>query len=338
MPSAWFPQQLTRQQLEERRLEAAKLIGQGDHTRSALAKHFSVSMTTIDTWIKRYRAEGEAALKATLATGRPAALTAEQKSQLVERLRQGPKAHGQQQDLWTTKRIADLIGVAFGVWYHHDHVRKLLHQLGWTYQKPEKRAVERDEQAIAHWVEVTYPELVKKVEQGASIVFADESGSSLKTTVVKTWAPCGQTPTVETKLNWKSLSIIAGLTNTGKVYQHTYEHSVKAMQVQEFLQHLLDHIPGNVIVFFDRPAIHRAKSVQAFVEAEPRLTVEYLPAYAPECNPIEWLWAYIKRNVLGNACIRTLGELKQRWRVGFGRIRRKNLVPPFYAASALPEW
>jgi len=153
--------------------------------------------------------------------------------------------------------------------------------------------------------------------------------------VVKTWAPCGQTPTVETKLNWKSLSIIAGITNTGKVYQHTYEHSVKAVQVQEFLQHLLDHIPGEVIVFFDRAAIHRAKTVQAFVEAEPRLTIEYLPAYAPECNPIEWLWAYVKRNVLGNACVRTLGKLKQRWRVGFSRVRRKNLVPSFFAASAV---
>lgn len=168
------------------------------------------------------------------------------------------------------------------------------------------------------------------------MVFADESGSSLKTTVVKTWAPCAQTPTIETKLKWSSLSIIAGITSTGKVLQRTYEHAVKAVQVQEFLKHILHHVPGEVIVFFDRAAIHRAKSVQAFVAAEPRLSIEYLPAYAPECNPIEWLWAYTKRNVLGNASVRTLGELKQRWRVGFDRVRRKNLVPAFYAASVLP--
>jgi len=162
MQSAWFPQQLTRQQLEERRLEAAKLIHQGEYTRSALARHFSVSLTTINTWIKRFRAEGEAGLRATISSGRPAGLKEAQKNTLIEKLRQGPRADGHQQALWTTKRVADLIGTTFGIWYHPDHVGRVLHQLGWTYQKPEKRAVERDEEAIGHWIEHTYPEIAKK--------------------------------------------------------------------------------------------------------------------------------------------------------------------------------
>ena len=103
----------------------------------------------------------------------------------------------------------------------------------------------------------------------------------------------------------------------------------------EFLEHLLAHIPGNVIVVLDRAAIHRAKLVQAYIDTQSRLTVEYLPGYAPECNPVEWLWAYIKRHVLGNVCLRNIGELKLRWRLGFQRVRRKNLVPTFFAGSAL---
>ena len=71
----------------------------------------------------------------------------------------------------------------------------------------------------------------------------------------------------------------------------------------------------------DNAGIHKTKAVTAFVSGEVRLSLQYLPPYAPELNPIELLWAYIKRNVLGNFCARTLKELKARLRVGWQRVR-----------------
>lgn len=110
MSGHWLPQQLTRAQQEERRLEAIKLYQQGNHTQAKLVAHFGVSVKTVEAWLKRYRRQGEEALKATISSGRPPALGADQKTRLTEMLRQGPKTHGQKQDLWTTERVADLIG------------------------------------------------------------------------------------------------------------------------------------------------------------------------------------------------------------------------------------
>ncbi|WP_045234000.1 IS630 family transposase [Deinococcus pimensis] len=157
-------------------------------------------------------------------------------------------------------------------------------------------------------------------------MYLDETGSSLKTTVVKTCAPRGQTPTVATKLDWKSLSIIAALSSDGRLFQRTHEHAVYGVDVVAFLRHLLRHVAGEVTVVLDRAAIHRAKCVQAFVLSEPRLSLVFLPAYAPECNPVELLWAYVKRNILGNVCCRTLHELRRHWGRGWHRVRQLRLV------------
>lgn len=139
------------------------------------------------------------------------------------------------------------------------------------------------------------------VEKGAAIVFVDEVGSSLKPVVARTWARKGHTPTLRHTFNWSSLSIIGGITSGGRVFQNTHEHAIRAEQVIAFLEHLLEHVQGQVVVILDRASIHRAKAVKAFLEKEPRLEVHHLPAYAPECNPIEWLWAHVKRQ-LANLC------------------------------------
>jgi transposase len=98
-------------------------------------------------WRNALQSGGQDALKAKPASGRPPRLTLKQKKQLVHFLTQGAMANGYRTELWTTQRIADLIQRRLGVRYHRNHVGKLLHQMGWSHQKPERRAVERDEAA-----------------------------------------------------------------------------------------------------------------------------------------------------------------------------------------------
>lgn len=166
-------------------------------------------------------------------------------------------------------------------------------------------------------------------------MFLDESGFSLKTTTARTWARKGQTPVIPTKLRWTHLSVIGAITSSGKFYQHTYAGAVRAPQVVAFLEHLLVHVPGEVVVVLDRAMIHRARSVQTFLEAHPRLNLEYLPGYAPELNPIELVWAYVKKHVLGNFCAKGVGELKGRLKYAWGRVRSNGRVTAFFAASPL---
>jgi transposase len=116
-------------------------------------------------WRNAWQAGGLGALTAKPAAGRPARLSAAQKAHLVQFLAQGAMAHGYRTALWTTQRIAALIERRLGVRYHRNHVGKLLHQLGWSHQKPERRAVERDDVAITAWKRSGWPR-VKKTPHG----------------------------------------------------------------------------------------------------------------------------------------------------------------------------
>jgi hypothetical protein len=114
--------------------------------------------------------------------------------------------------LWTLARIARLIKQHFGIRYHPGHVWKLLRKLGWSCQKPERRALQRDEAAIAHWKRYLWPHIRRRANAlGAWLVFVDESGFLLIPNVKRTWAPKGETPTVRYLLNHKKMSSIGSM-------------------------------------------------------------------------------------------------------------------------------
>ena len=130
-----------------------------------IARRIGCHASSVLRWRNALQAGGPGALKAKPAPGRPPRLTAQRKARLVRLLRAGAMAEGYRTELWTTQRIAELIERRLGVRYHRNHVGKLLHQLGWSPQKPERRAVERDEAAIARWKREGWPR-VKKTPRG----------------------------------------------------------------------------------------------------------------------------------------------------------------------------
>lgn len=159
------------------------------------------------------------------------------------------------------------------------------------------------------------------MDAGETIVWADEAGFSMKPVVGNTWATRGETPVIFAKTNWHKLSTIGGLTSTGQFLQQTHEGSIKTPQVLTFLSHVLRHVAGQVTVIFDNARIHKAKAVQEFVENKERLSIVYLPAYCPELNPIELVWAYVKRHILVNCCPETLEQLKALLRTAWQKVR-----------------
>jgi transposase len=140
--------------------------------------------------------------------------------------------------------------------------------------------------------------------KGQTIVFIDESGLSLKPHRCRTWSPRGQTPVLQYHFNWKDLSAIAGVT-WWTFYFRLYPSTIRSPQVVDFLRRLLRQIPGNILVIWDGLRQHRSRLVKDYVAAQDgRLTLEYLPAYAPELNPVEYIWGYWKRHELPNFCPR----------------------------------
>ena len=114
-------------------------------------------------WRDARRRGGEKGLKVRYSPGRPLKLELRQRKRLVRLLLRGAQAYGYRTNLWTTARIAELIQREFGVQYHPDHVGRLMHDLDWSPQKPERRALEQDEEAIARWKQKDWPRIKKKL-------------------------------------------------------------------------------------------------------------------------------------------------------------------------------
>lgn len=138
-----------------------RLLQQGKGVRE-VARLLGVTPTSVVRWKEALEEGGLAVLKAKPHPGRPPALSAEQKAALEALLRQGPLAAGFATDLWTLDRVAQVIQAHFAIEYHPGHVWKILRGLGWSPQKPERRARERDEAAITAWRDETWPQIKKK--------------------------------------------------------------------------------------------------------------------------------------------------------------------------------
>ncbi len=147
-------------ELEARRLRAAVLLGRGKGT-NEVARLLGVTSSCVSKWKKMLRKRGPDGLRAKPLPGRKARLNAAQKRRLVAAIKRGAVAAGYDSDLWTCRRVRDLIGRTFGVWYDLNHVGRILHALGFSVQKPEARARERDEKAIERWRERDWPRIKK---------------------------------------------------------------------------------------------------------------------------------------------------------------------------------
>ncbi len=154
----------TNVKLEEavkRRVRAARLL-QAGHTPAQVAAMVQVTRQTVYRWRDVLESEGIDALREMSQGGRPARLGAEELGRVQVALLEGPTAHNFGTPLWTIKRVRLLIERQFGVKYSKVHVWRLLGQLGFSSQKPERRALERDDVAVDHWKKNTWPGLKKK--------------------------------------------------------------------------------------------------------------------------------------------------------------------------------
>lgn len=149
------------EELERRRRRAVAMVQEGQ-SRAAVARVLDVVPSTVTRWCQAYGRGGDGGLSAKRHPGPKLKLTAYRRRLLGKRLLKGAKANGFSTDLWTCPRIAEVIERHYGVCYHVDHIPKLMASLGWSCQKPEKRAIERDEERIARWVTKDWSRIKKR--------------------------------------------------------------------------------------------------------------------------------------------------------------------------------
>jgi len=161
-----------------------------------------------------------------------------------------------------------------------------------------------------------------------TIVWVDESAFYPLPGAVRTYAPRGETPILDALLTHDHLSAISGLTMDGRLLLQVRERAFRGPAVVEFLRHLLRQIPGPLLVIWDGAPIHRAQPVKDFLAqgAAARLQLEQLPGYAPELNPDEGIWHYLKHVELRNLCCADLAELRLELGLAVKRLRHKRHV------------
>jgi len=147
--------------LQRRRERAIALLQEGQ-TLAAAAKKVRVDIRSVQRWKRSFQIKGLAGIHAQTSSGRPPRLSEKNKESLTQVLLAGAKASGFPTDLWTCQRVTNVIEAQFGIQYHFCHVSRILHSLGWSPQRPTRRALERNEEEIKRWVNEEWPRIKKK--------------------------------------------------------------------------------------------------------------------------------------------------------------------------------
>lgn len=157
----WSPSKLTREQMEERRMEGGRLLKAGALSQAEIARHLRVSHTSISEWAKIVKEEGIRGLQSRKAISGVSKLTEEQKQKLKRLLKRGALACGFETDRWTLQRVAELIQKEFQIVYHPNYLNRLLTKLGFSQQMPMPQAIEQDRALVQAWLERDLPRVKK---------------------------------------------------------------------------------------------------------------------------------------------------------------------------------
>jgi transposase len=290
---------LDRQTQEAIRLMAIERIREGERPAEVI-EAYGFNRTTVYKWITAALRPGVGikALRSTKATGRPRSLTTKQEQQVFRWINgRDPRQYGLDFGLWTRAVVAELIDKQFGVRLGLTAVGELLARLGLTPQKPLQRAYQRDPQAIEKWQRETYPAIAHRARaEGAEVYFWDESGFRADTVHGKTWGVRGQTPVVERPGQRQSVSAASAVTAQGAFWFWVYEGALNGELFVELLKKMMHRRRTPVHLILDGLPAHKRAIVREYVAStHGRLTLHFLPGYAPDLNPDELVWSHVKR-------------------------------------------
>jgi transposase len=326
--------------LETIRLMAVERVREGEAP-SAVIASYGFNRRTIYKWLSAAAKPGRGldALKSRRAPGRPRSLTPRQEQQVFRWVNgNDPRQYGLDFGLWTRAVVADLIEQKFGICLGLTAIGELLAKLNLTPQKPLHRAYQRDPEAIERWQWETYPAIARQARaDGGEVFFWDESGFRADAVHGRTWGVKGQTPLVERPGERQTVSAASALNARGGFWYCTYEGGLTAELFVRLLRRMLRHRTKPIHLVVDGLPAHKTKLVKDYVQStEGRLTLHFLPGYAPELNPDELVWSHVKRTGVARAPLRKDERLRDKVDAQLAKIQRlPALVRSFFMAPSV---
>jgi transposase len=280
---------------EALRRRALCLIEQHGMSQAEAALVVGVHRQTVNVWLKRYRAQGEDGVldgrRVSPRRGK-GLLTADEADKVWCWI--ADKTPDQLKlpfALWTSRAVRDLIELRFHKRLGLSTVQLYLQRWGLTPQKPLARAKERQPAAIEAWLETIYPAIAKRAKSERAVIYwGDETGISNQDQIGRTYAPRGKTPVVQRTAKRISQSMISAVSNRGLMRFMLYDGALNAARFITFLRRLTKDAGQKVVLIVDNLKVHHAKPVKSWAAAHAHeIELCYLPAYAPDHNPDEFL-------------------------------------------------
>src|SRR6266699_348909 len=309
--------ELSDEVLEALRLRALRGCELG-LTEDLVADLLGVCRETVCHWWSAYAQGGLAALPHER-TGRPLGsgrLLSDEQADRIQRLLRthGPEELGIAAPLWTRRAVAELVRKEFNLCLAVRTVALYLARWGFTAKRPRRQGRDQDPEEVREWLEETYPAIEERARrEGAEIHWGDEVGVAADEHPAKGYAPQGERATMAVPGPHLRVNQISTVTNTGEVHFMTYTGTMTAARFVVFLGRLLRGTSGKVFLIVDRLRAHMTAAVEAWLARHrDRIEVFYLPRYAPERNPDEYLNNDLKGNVNAAGLPHDKPELRSR--------------------------
>ena len=326
--------------LEHLRLLAVKRVVEGGERPSLVMDSLGLCRTSIYPWLRDFADKGWEALAESISSG-PGCKLNEKQRQAVRRwiIGKDPRQHGFDFGLWTRKIVQTMLREKMGVDYCLTSVGKLLASLDITPQKPLRRSYERNPLEIERWRRETYPALRKKAKKlGAVIFFLDEAGFQSDPPLGRTYGLKGHTPVVTSSGQRQSLNVISAVTASGGFWAATYTGKLNAESFLEFLKDFMKGQRQRVMLVVDGHPAHKANLVKSYIQGlEGKLELHFLPPYAPDLNPDEFVWNYMKNNGVSKKPLKKNESLRERVEADLIDLHaNKALVASFFWPKVYP--
>jgi len=292
------------------RARAVRAIA-GGQPMGQVAEAYGVNRTTLFRWVGRFAAEGSRGLERRLGSGRPRLLAAFDMEALNDIVLEPASHFGFETDLWTVGRLRQVIQEHYGMAISPDTVWRRLRDAGFTYQKPERRYFEVNEEARQEWLQNEAPQIRAAVRKYRAILyFQDESNVSLTAFLGKTWAFRGQTPQVRVTGKRGGVTAMSALSGQGRLVFQLFTQRITSEEVMQFLGQMLKHHPSrHLVVVMDQAPPHTSRKTKDYIASQQRLHVHYLPKYSPDWNPDEKVWNHLKHHELKGHQAKTKEDL-----------------------------
>jgi len=284
---------------ETLRLQAIRRVKEGESVTDVM-NSIGVSRTVYYSWLKDYKEKGIAGLKRKHGAGARPKVPPQYNQKIIEMIdKHDPRDYGYESALWTLQIVKELIFKNYSVDITQRSVCNLFSRLGLTVQKPLRRSYERDEKLVEEWKTKKYPKIVKMAKKrGAEIFFEDEAGFISDESLGRTWGKRGKTPVVKISGQRQKINAVSMVCPLGKFWFSTYTGRFNSALFISHLKMFLRSRRKPIILILDCHPVHKSKAVSEFVqELKGKLTIEFLPPYAPDLNPDEFVWKAAKDRV-----------------------------------------